>query len=205
MVSEAIAKGDVQALNYFVAQRYTQALEAIASAAGQQRADAADRGVGADRLARRHHRTRQGLLRRGGGGAAERAACRRPAKEARHDPRFHPRPRRLGLVGRRRDPARRSRSSRPGNIFVWFGIAAILTGAVALVADVSWQVAAHPLRGRCRWSSSSSAGAGSPAPGRARSRSSTSAPPASSARATCSATRSSTARAASGSAIRCGG
>ena len=28
----------------------------------------------------------------------------------------------------------------PGNIFVWFGIAAILTGAVALVADISWQV-----------------------------------------------------------------
>lgn len=28
----------------------------------------------------------------------------------------------------------------PGNIFVWFGIAAIVTGAVALVADVSWQV-----------------------------------------------------------------
>jgi inner membrane protein len=28
----------------------------------------------------------------------------------------------------------------PGNVFVWFGIAAILTGAVALVADISWQV-----------------------------------------------------------------
>jgi membrane protein implicated in regulation of membrane protease activity len=27
----------------------------------------------------------------------------------------------------------------PGNVFVWFGIAAILTGAVALVADVAWQ------------------------------------------------------------------
>ncbi|MCB1499053.1 MAG: NfeD family protein [Bauldia sp.] len=27
----------------------------------------------------------------------------------------------------------------PGNIFVWFGIAAVLTGAVALVADVAWQ------------------------------------------------------------------
>jgi membrane protein implicated in regulation of membrane protease activity len=28
----------------------------------------------------------------------------------------------------------------PGNIFVWFGIAAILTGAVALVAHVAWQL-----------------------------------------------------------------
>lgn len=27
----------------------------------------------------------------------------------------------------------------PGNVFVWFGIAAVLTGAAALVADVSWQ------------------------------------------------------------------
>jgi len=27
----------------------------------------------------------------------------------------------------------------PGNVFVWFGIAAILTGVVALVADVAWQ------------------------------------------------------------------
>ncbi|SDB03386.1 NfeD family protein [Bauldia litoralis] len=28
----------------------------------------------------------------------------------------------------------------PGNVFVWFGIAAILTGAVALFADFGWQV-----------------------------------------------------------------
>ena len=32
MVSEAIAKGDVQAVNYFVAQKYTEALQGIASA-----------------------------------------------------------------------------------------------------------------------------------------------------------------------------
>jgi regulator of protease activity HflC (stomatin/prohibitin superfamily) len=36
MVSKAIASGDVQAINYFVAQRYTQALEAIASAPNQK-------------------------------------------------------------------------------------------------------------------------------------------------------------------------
>jgi membrane protein implicated in regulation of membrane protease activity len=28
----------------------------------------------------------------------------------------------------------------PGNVFVWFGIAAILTGALALFADFGWQV-----------------------------------------------------------------
>ncbi|MES2685137.1 MAG: SPFH/Band 7/PHB domain protein, partial [Pseudomonadota bacterium] len=30
MVSEAVAKGDVQALNYFIAQKYTEALKAMA-------------------------------------------------------------------------------------------------------------------------------------------------------------------------------
>ena len=36
MVSEAIAAGDVQAINYFVAQRYTEALAKIASAPNQR-------------------------------------------------------------------------------------------------------------------------------------------------------------------------
>jgi membrane protein implicated in regulation of membrane protease activity len=28
----------------------------------------------------------------------------------------------------------------PGNVFVWFGIAAILTGAAALLSDIGWQI-----------------------------------------------------------------
>ena len=36
MVSEAIANGDVQAINYFVAQKYTDALQGIASARNQK-------------------------------------------------------------------------------------------------------------------------------------------------------------------------
>ena len=36
MVSEAIAKGDVQAINYFVAQKYIEALGQIASANNQK-------------------------------------------------------------------------------------------------------------------------------------------------------------------------
>lgn len=28
----------------------------------------------------------------------------------------------------------------PGNVFVWFGVAAILTGVVALLADITWQL-----------------------------------------------------------------
>jgi regulator of protease activity HflC (stomatin/prohibitin superfamily) len=36
VVSQAIASGDVQAINYFVAQRYTQAIEALAKAPNQK-------------------------------------------------------------------------------------------------------------------------------------------------------------------------
>ena len=36
MVSKAIAEGDVQAINYFVAQRYTSAIQALASAPNQK-------------------------------------------------------------------------------------------------------------------------------------------------------------------------
>jgi regulator of protease activity HflC (stomatin/prohibitin superfamily) len=36
MVSQAIAKGDTNALNYFVAQKYTEALQSIASADNQK-------------------------------------------------------------------------------------------------------------------------------------------------------------------------
>jgi regulator of protease activity HflC (stomatin/prohibitin superfamily) len=36
MVSQAIAKGDVSAINYFIAQKYTEALKEIASAPNQK-------------------------------------------------------------------------------------------------------------------------------------------------------------------------
>ncbi|MEJ1404623.1 MAG: band-7 C-terminal domain-containing protein, partial [Candidatus Sedimenticola sp. (ex Thyasira tokunagai)] len=36
MVSQAIAKGDVNAINYFIAQKYTEALQSIASAENQK-------------------------------------------------------------------------------------------------------------------------------------------------------------------------
>jgi hypothetical protein len=36
VVSEAIAKGNVQALNYFIAQRYVDALQRVASAPNQK-------------------------------------------------------------------------------------------------------------------------------------------------------------------------
>jgi regulator of protease activity HflC (stomatin/prohibitin superfamily) len=36
MVSQAIAKGSIQALNYFVAQKYVDALQKIASAPNQK-------------------------------------------------------------------------------------------------------------------------------------------------------------------------
>jgi regulator of protease activity HflC (stomatin/prohibitin superfamily) len=36
MVSKAIAEGNVQAINYFVAQRYVEALEKVATAGNQK-------------------------------------------------------------------------------------------------------------------------------------------------------------------------
>ena len=36
MVSDAIAKGDVQAVNYFVAQKYVEALQTIGTAPNQK-------------------------------------------------------------------------------------------------------------------------------------------------------------------------
>ena len=52
MVSIAIAAGDVQAINYFVANNYIKALEAIATVAEPEGADAAARGGLGHRLDR---------------------------------------------------------------------------------------------------------------------------------------------------------
>ena len=64
MVSEAIAAGDVQAINYFVAQKYIEALESLAKSPEPEGADAAGRGIQRDRLHRRHRRDRARGLRR---------------------------------------------------------------------------------------------------------------------------------------------
>ena len=204
MVSEAVAKGDVQALNYFVAQKYTQALEALASAPGQRvlmlpiEASALIGSLaGIAELAKASF-GEEAIARRSGTGAGDRRRRHAMILDFIRD---------LGAwawwVGGAILLALEIVA--PGNVFVWFGIAAILTGAVALVADISWQVqlilfavaVADPGHRRPALLRAGLE--------RARSRSSTSAPPGSSARATCSATRSSTAPAGSGSAIRCGG
>jgi regulator of protease activity HflC (stomatin/prohibitin superfamily) len=53
MVSQAIAKGDVQAINYFVAQKYVEALQALATSAEPEGADDAAGSHQRDRLDRR--------------------------------------------------------------------------------------------------------------------------------------------------------
>ena len=60
MVSEAIAKGDVAALNYFIADKYIKAFGQLAESPNQKIADAADRGDERARIARRHRRDREG-------------------------------------------------------------------------------------------------------------------------------------------------
>ena len=79
MVSEAVADGDVAALNYFIADKYLEAFGQLATVAEPEGADPADRGDQRARLARRHRRDRQGDVRRATARAAPAAPpARRP-------------------------------------------------------------------------------------------------------------------------------
>jgi regulator of protease activity HflC (stomatin/prohibitin superfamily)/membrane protein implicated in regulation of membrane protease activity len=136
MVSKAIASGDVQAINYFVAQRYTQAIEALASAPNQKvlmlpvEATASLIGslTGIAEIARRRSQRKRG--RRG-----VPAACRRPGAL------MEDIVRQLGpwlwiiagliLLG--------LELLAPGVFLVWFGIAALITGVFAFLTDFGWQ------------------------------------------------------------------
>ena len=88
MVSEAVARGDVAALNYFVAQKYLEAFGKLAQSPNQKVLIIPMEATQRARLARRHRRDRQGDVRRrrqrrrrSGGKPPRRAArpVRRPA------------------------------------------------------------------------------------------------------------------------------
>ena len=64
MVSEAIAKGDVAALNYFIADKYIKAFGQFADSPNQKILMLPIEATSISRLARRHRRNRQGHLRR---------------------------------------------------------------------------------------------------------------------------------------------
>ena len=83
MVSEAVARGDVAALNYFVAREISQGVRQARAVAEPEDADPADGGDRRARLARRHRRDRQGDVRRRLGAAA--AASGPPAPRGRPD------------------------------------------------------------------------------------------------------------------------
>ena len=139
--------------------------------------------------------------------ARERVRRTRAAgRRRRHDdPRLHPRSSAPGPGGSSALILLALEIVAPGNVFVWFGIAAILTGGVALRHRLSWQTELIlfvvlalilVIVGRRAFSRGAA---------RASSRSSTSGPHARSARRMCSASRSSTATAASGSTTPTGG
>ncbi len=79
MVSEAVANGDVAALNYFIAEKYLKAFAQLARFAEPEDPHAADRGDERARLARRHRRDRQGDVRRRARSPRAAAARRRSA------------------------------------------------------------------------------------------------------------------------------
>ena len=72
-------RGDIAALNYFIAEKYLKALRQACRLAEPEAPDPADRGHRRARLARRHRRDRQGDLRRGRLGDAR---ARAPAAAA---------------------------------------------------------------------------------------------------------------------------
>ena len=85
VVSEAIAAGDVQAINYFVAQKYVEALSAFAHSPNQKTFLMPVETSGYHRRARRHRRDRAADLQRRGAGRRRGAParCRRPARRRR--------------------------------------------------------------------------------------------------------------------------
>ena len=54
VVSEAVSRGDIAALNYFIADKYLKAFGQLGQFAQPENSDPADRGHQRARLARRH-------------------------------------------------------------------------------------------------------------------------------------------------------
>ena len=81
MVSDAIASGNVQAINYFVANNYIKALEVVGAIAQSEDPDAAGGSGLRHRLDRRHCRDRARSLRWRHSGRSS-AAAFRPERSA---------------------------------------------------------------------------------------------------------------------------
>jgi hypothetical protein len=83
MVSQAIAQGDIQAINYFVAQKYVEALKASRLRAEPEGADAAAGVQRHPRRDRRHRRAREGRDERASLRVTARARGKRAARRRR--------------------------------------------------------------------------------------------------------------------------
>ena len=151
----AIAKGNVQAINYFVANNYVKALEAIAKSPNQKILMMPLEAVERDRLAGRPGRDHQRGVRQGRQRRADRPRAPRAPGQRAADVSL---PARLGdTLGRITHaglsaastaralelvhPGRAALHPRdhvPGVHFLWFGLAAVVVGVLALAIGVAW-------------------------------------------------------------------
>ena len=159
LVSDAISKGNVQAINYFIANNYVKALESAGQSPEPEGHLDAARGVRGDRIAGRPGADYRRSVRRWtrgstcAGPARQRSsriamAATRPLLAMLSPSRWRGRPwdcRNFSGTSARgtgsSSPSRCSRSSSivPGVHFVWFGIAAVLVGALGLTVDIAWE------------------------------------------------------------------
>ncbi len=147
MVSESIAKGDVAALNYFIADRYIKAFGEIARSPNQKIIMLPIEADQRARLARRHRRDRQGDVRhrwcrsgqRGGAtlGAELGRHAEQLARNAMWDMLVKLGPWNWLIVGL---VLMALELVAPGVFLLWLGLAALLVGIISLFTDWIWQV-----------------------------------------------------------------
>ncbi len=122
MVSSAIASGDIQAINYFVAQKYTDALQQIGAANNSK---VVLMPLDASSL--------MGSI-AGISEADQRKALAIGKNHDRHDPRTPP-----SVLAKPRRAAAGGRDAGRQRIPAWSGVAGVVTGALTWLLPLSWE------------------------------------------------------------------